>query len=336
MTTEPYQAPHRDNPIENLIFFWGIGSGRAPAIRNTGWNIARDGWQQFVDQWIKPMIDLGVRRFQLHNPFGTDLGEPMEMDQAIEAEQRGLRGLLDDFVSAWRPITASGQVEVISYLGLFDVDMRRLQTGQYSKDDFLETFWKCFRLPLDAGMSLGWDALHYNGVGERDTWYLMYRLIQSLGVKCYIEPWPHRLRPHLWDCNHESTVQVWRNMVRDPNRWPSWAAPREVCTGEACVIMNSPDATQGHTWQNGDTWQPQWCREIMAQGMTPIVGLPYRRMVAEQETLEHYLQRGLEVDPPPVTLDSAPAVVIGRPKPVRLGVGPDTPATPKKTPPVTD
>jgi len=267
-------------PIDNLICFFGIGSG-SNSTRNIQFNVATEGWQQFVDRFVKPGIELGIRRFHIHNPGGTETGEPMEADQFLEARNAGIE-VWRDFVKAWRPITAQG-IEVVAYLGLMDEDFAVRAANRLKRDDFIKRCWDSYRYPLDAGMSLGFDALHDER--ESDYYYTWFRFVESLGVRCYIEPWPKKTHTWFHSANTITTVQLYRSIARGA----SWAATPEQLTGEKVILMNAPDTNAGQTWENVDTWCPAWCREMQAKGLTPLVAL--QKMIERRESLRQWLSR---------------------------------------------
>lgn len=271
-----------------IIAFWGIGSGADPAHRNIGWNIATEGWQQFVDAMVRPAIEMGVTRFWIHNPAGTEAGQPMQADQFARAREAGLYPVLKDFVQAWKPITA--RYEVVAYLGLFEQEFMDLAPAQ-----FLDRVMESYRLPIEAGMSIGFDAMFQEDGTRADQRFM--RLLQSLGVKTYVEPWPRNTSPQLFDCNNISTVQLYNHKLYVD---PSWAAAREKLTGEIVIALNSPMSewdpriptpprVPTNNWANFSTgWGAEWCREIIAQGFTALIGMD--EMVARRQTLESWLE----------------------------------------------
>lgn len=249
--------------MNSVVAFWGIGSGADPAHRNIGWDIAIRGWSQFVESQIKPAIDLGYTRFHLHNPGGSVLGLPMQADQFMLCGEKGLVSVLKDFVKAWKPITA--KFEVIAYLGTLSgtPTFINLKTQKKPKD-YLKRLYDSYSLPLDAGMSIGFDALY--DAPPISAEYSFLRFLQSFGVRTYIEPWPQITQPQYWDCNHVSTVQLINHMQRIDG---SWAAPKDKLTGECLVIMNEPP--QGHTWSDYNDWCPDWMRSMWAQNFIPCI-----------------------------------------------------------------
>lgn len=248
--------------------------------RNMGWSIKEHGWLGFVERYIKPALDLGVTRFQLHNPAGTLPNEAMQADQYIEAKEAGLSWIYKDFVKAWRQITKDPKIEVIAYLGsLPEEDFTRLQSSRWTLDTYLQRLTDSYRYPLDAGCAIAFDAMHMNPSTSPE--YHFMRMLQGLGVRTWIEPWPNIVTPHFWDCNHQTTVQLYGHINSE------WAAPRDRLTGEGAIIMNQPPL--GRTWQDVDQWCPKWCRQVIAENLTPIVAL--HSVIERRERLEAWLNR---------------------------------------------
>lgn len=277
--------------MKNIISYYGIGSGADVPNRNIGWGIPRHGWQQFVDTLIKPQIDLGITRFQIHNPGGTLPNEIMQADQFVEAKDAGLTWVYKDFVKAWRPITE--KYEVIAYLGtLPEEDFLRLQSSKFTLDTWMQRLVDSYRYPIDAGMTIAFDAMHHN-LSTSPEYHFM-RMLQGLGIKTWIEPWPSISYPHFWDCNNQSTVSLYHHMIY---RDSSWAAPKESLTGEIAIILNNPPAwwqeyvptrDETKTWQNYDDWGPAWCNEMTALGFTSIVSL--FQLIEQHKRLEDWLK----------------------------------------------
>jgi len=264
---------------EKVIAYWGIGSGSNVEDRRIQFGIKETGWRGFVQKYITPAIPLGYQRFHLHNPAGTLPNEEMQADQFQDAKEQGDLGwIFRDFVSAWRPITRNLSLEVIAYLGTFEDDFARYQAGQYTKDNYLKRLWESYRYPLDAGMSIGFDAM--TGP-ETDPDYHFMRMLQGLGVKTYIEPWPNVRNPHHWDCNNITTNQLFAHLN------PNWAAPRTSLTGEVIILLTTPPT--GETWANYDAWGPRWCREFMANGYSVMV--PLYQQILRGEPLDQWLER---------------------------------------------
>lgn len=267
--------------MKNFIGCFNIGySGGSVAHRNIGYNLHNIGWMGFVEKWAKPLLDKGVTRIELHNPGGTLPGEDMQADQFIHARNAGLNWVAKDFAKAWKPIT--NQIEVIAYLGLAhtDANLVDLKTRRHQKDNWLYRMWDSYRLPLDAEMSIGFDAIHNEP--ETSPEYHFVKMIEGLGFKTYIEPWPVKSRTHWFSSNH-ITVNSFLPFVNQ-----SWAADESLLTGEKVVMINQGPPVNGgfeYYWQ----WGPSMIRSFQEKGWTVMA--PVDILIENNETLEQFLAR---------------------------------------------
>ena len=189
----PGDAAYRRD-VERFVSFYNIGwSTNSPRHRNIGWNVATRGWANFIRFQIQPQIDFGVRRFQLHNPFGDIAGEAMQLDQYQHAQEAGLLPVVNGFVEAWRPITDQG-IEVIGYVGcgMHDPDFDSLEM-----DAWLERAFASVQPMLDAGMSIGLDAAIFADAGSPP--HVFAQQLRERGVRVYIESKPMKTTPHWFD-----------------------------------------------------------------------------------------------------------------------------------------
>lgn len=271
--------------MNNFIGYFNIGfSGGAISNRNIGYDLKEIGWREFIDRWVKPLIlEKGVSRIELHNPAGTLPNEDMQADQFIHARRQGLDWVSKDFISAWRPITAMKNVEIISYLGLMhtDADFSRLKLKRNCKDNWLYRVYDAYRLPMDAGMSIGFDAIHHEP--EESPEHHFVKMVSGLGLKTYIEPWPHKDCPHWFQSNHITVNSFWPHV-----NGSSWAADEKLLTGEKIMMINKGLETNGgfeYFW----LWGPKMIRDFQAKGFTVMAPADY--LFEYNETLEEFLER---------------------------------------------
>lgn len=123
--------------IERIVSFFGIASGSAAHFpRQVHLVNERTGWRGFVDTFVKPQLDLGVRRFLFWMPFGQDrlrdhrspsgrtFKSRVRFDQwqQAQAHQRdlpsGQRWMTEGFVDETLKLTDAG-CQVICYTGTF-------------------------------------------------------------------------------------------------------------------------------------------------------------------------------------------------------------------------
>lgn len=184
--------------IHGANFGW---SGNDPANRNVGRIRPGGSWAEWVAANVTPLLARGVRRFELHNPFGALADEPMQLAQSIHAREAGLTHLVAGFADAWAPVTAAG-VEVIGYVGSgrFEAGFGELEANAWRGRAA-----RALAPMLDAGMSIALDASAAAAEGSQ-THRLAERLRDS-GVIVYAEAKPNRSSP----CWHG-----WPIIVRDP------------------------------------------------------------------------------------------------------------------------
>lgn len=224
---------------ERIIEGWLIGGTvDDPARRNVGRHQVGDGgWTAFVDTRARDAYAWGIRRFWLHNPFGTLRDEVMQFDQYLDARDAGLQVLTDDFASAWGPVTRGRfgeRVEVISYIGVADPDDDRLSEvlRQGSPAATLSVMLRCIQPFLEAGTSIGADAA--TPLADDGVSFHFYKYLESIGVPVYVESRPQKANPrwaefpvfaenHWW---HRSNPE----RHQDSSRWamPDAAMTREV------------------------------------------------------------------------------------------------------------
>lgn len=241
---------------QRIVSFFLIGGSSTNIVdRRVAWNLRQIGWQGFVQTRIRPQLDAGVRRIQIHNPFGTLPEEPMQFDQFLHARDAGLDFLIDDFVKAWRPVvqgiyTEGEPVEVIAYLGKLEDDpdfAKLLDKGDTA--GWLARAIISMSLPLEAGMSIGFDAAA--PASEQSPTHHLTQLVKSLGVRIYIEARPYQNTPHWFDENIIITDTFWKRS--DPERYPDdsgkWAARNDQLKGEIVHIIFPEHADDPENWK---------------------------------------------------------------------------------------
>ncbi|MEM1108084.1 MAG: hypothetical protein AAGH99_05255 [Planctomycetota bacterium] len=231
-----HEAEIVNDYVSKLIAFYNIGFSSSDSTkRHVGRNIERDGWKGFVKKTVRPSLDWGFRRVQLHNPFGDDGEWPMELDQAIRAENEGFDYLTDGFVEAWRPVTrgdyTGGEpVEVVAYLGSYRLPEFEAMESSGDWPGWLGRAMQSVRLPLEAGMTLAFDSFVVAGPDS-----YAFRFVEHLrhnGHRVYIETWPNRRRTHWRHTNIVVAEQWFRRNHQSGN-----VVRREELTGEVVRLM---------------------------------------------------------------------------------------------------
>lgn len=192
----------------NVILWWLIAHTSTKAEHRRVGKITPDGgWKAFVEQTVQPAVQWvregGFKpRVMFHNPFGVDAGEGSDADQWIEARERGLQWLTDDYIPLMYGLASAG-VEVITYLGGWaaDPDFRQLvEEGRI--DAYLWRFWRSTRPALLVG-SCGFDATTPFSLDHPITHLVMavdslYKMSGRPGT-VYIEATPDFDHAHWYD-----------------------------------------------------------------------------------------------------------------------------------------
>lgn len=250
-------------PRQHLVAFYNIGfSANNPADRMVGRSLKKVKWKGFVRGEMVPLLDWGVRRIELHNPFGADPGVGMVLDQYLAAKEAGLDWLTDDFVEAWKPVTRGDYthgepVEVIAYVGHgYGGEFKRLLEADDLKG-YRARAVDSVRPLVAAGMSIGFDSAAVAGADHP-----FYRFIRDLRdtahVRVYIEPWPQRSSEH-W---HSFNVITAERFFQLAQVHPA-VAPRSSMTGEIIRLQAHPPIDRP---PNDSTWLLRGLVDALAAG----------------------------------------------------------------------
>lgn len=253
------------------------GSSNDPSKRCIGYPLKSNGWKGFIEQNVHPGLKLGFQRFSLHNPAGTLPNEPMQPDQFVHALESGHTYLVQDFVSEWSKITSL--VEVNCYMGQLkdDPNFTRLQSSK-NIAKWLQRIWNAYRFPLEAGMSISFDALF--DVREDSPELKFYELLASLGVRTYVEPLPIKTNPWLAKANFIITEQLFKN------KDASWETPDKLLTGEKIRLLNQPFGDPGiNSFKNELDWLHKWMLDCQKTNYSCMFG-PYAMYAAEISVAE--------------------------------------------------
>ncbi len=259
------RAPEIGKPVVDFIIG---GSHSDPRRRMVGWNIVTEGWAAFIRKRVDAYLEIGTTRVILHNPFGILPGEPMQLDQYLNAlEQPGLRMLTVGFDRAWKPVTDRG-VEVIAYIGCprLDTDATRIDEEE-GRAAGLAFALRCLQPALDAGMSIGLDAAA-PADGDSLTWDLANHL-RSEGVKVYVEARPHAEMSHWFDFPVICIDRFWRRSDPDLHSDAQGAA-NHLLTGEILRMIIQYQIPAD--WESTEAgYIQQLSRTVQSHGHTPIV-----------------------------------------------------------------
>ena len=252
--TEVFASTDPDQTIrparERLVEAWLIGgSHHDPARRMVGTHqIGAGGWPDFVNQRARDVYDWGLRRFWLHNPFGTLPAQLMQFDQYLDAEDAGLDVLTENFSESWAPVVQGSfgePVELIAYLGTADSADDRLKTAfaDGNPASILGTMLACVKPVLLAGGSIGADmAVKLSDDGPE---FHFYKYLESIGIPVYVESRPKLDNPG-WAEFPVFAVDAWwkrSDPAHNPDCVP-WALPNEAMqAGVVRWMRNYPGAS---------------------------------------------------------------------------------------------
>ena len=177
----PLAAEHNDTEWKRLL----------------GWNII-DGWfnssiNRLLDDYAAEFRSRNLPfRMLLHSPWGLNVGESMDFDQRVEAEQNPhLQDAIDSFVP-WleqrvRPLVEESGGELIIYLGsgTADADMRALENNPIAYADRIAA--SIADIPDWASIALDNSA----EIQESDPFWLFVESQQEAGRRLYVEARPH-------------------------------------------------------------------------------------------------------------------------------------------------
>lgn len=276
---------------ERIIEGWLIaGSSEDEGRRKVSMNqVDSGGWPAFVDNRAKDVYDWGIRRFWLHNPFGTLSDEVMQFDQFLDAREANIDVLTENFAEAWKPVVAGSfgePVELVAYIGTADPEDDRLkavfETGDSAR--ILGTMLACVKPILMAGGSIGADAAVK--LPDDGPAFHFYKYLESIGVPIYVESRPKLANPK-WAEFPVFAVDAWWNrsnpaLHQDALTWamPNGDIQREVVRWIRDYSGNSTDPAvlEGVI---------QRTRAALLQGDTVIIrtdglraaGIPFERLV---------------------------------------------------------
>lgn len=264
--TSPVDAEFVRN---HVIAWYPIGhSSRDTRRRMVGRNLEKTGWGGFVKQSVLPVLKrYGFKRVMLHNPFGTLTGEAMQFDQYLTAKAAGLNWLTDGFVTAWKPVTASG-VEVIGYIGNphLDSESQNLLKSKGEKAVFARG-WKAIDPLVQAGMSIGYDAAVITD--KNSATYHFAHMMRAHGLKVYVEARPRANKPWWFDYPVVAREDTWqKTMPASPQAPNRKFASRADLKSDIVRIARVPARWKREHKPN--QWPQIACR-IIAEGDSAVI-----------------------------------------------------------------
>lgn len=235
------------------VLFLTVGASSSDeSVRKLGWGLPSNGWYNSVidkrlDEWAGEFKQRDLPfRVLLHNPWGTQNGEVMDFDQAIEAHENPKLKLVCDSFGPWLESRIKPHLgengECIIYLGSGrrDKDMLALHDQPAAYLD---------RLNRSVAEVPDWCSIVFDDASSltEDHPFTHFVRLQSKIRRVYIEPRPikdgaTRFLPVVVDSR-----LWWRT---NPERFPDAAgsAPNHECGDEVLRFMLQGDESHRRNW----------------------------------------------------------------------------------------
>ena len=234
-------------------YFLVGGSSSDPATRTVSRGTFGNGWWSFVAHNVIPDMLWGIKRIELHNPFGLLPGQAyFPADQFLEAQAAGLTWLTKDFVTSWRFVTRFG-IEVIGYIGdpEFDPSFQALASDPAAWN---ARFDAAVAPLVQAGMSVAFDL--GQAMQQGDLLSQAVDRLRGQGVKVYLEQRPPEFSSYNLSFPVIATDQDWINSNPYLNQQSGWAAKNsELPAGNVVrIIQTTPPgiAFNDRAWMLGE------------------------------------------------------------------------------------
>ena len=271
-------AYQQDSPVASFSksqlvdYFLVGGSSSDPSTRFVSRGTYGSGWWSFAVRNVIPDMLWGVKRVELHNPFGIQGGQSFfPADQYLAAQAQGLTWLTRDFVPTWRFITRLG-VEVIAYIGNpeDDASFQPLTSDPAAWNARFDASVAPF---VQAGMSIAFDV--GQAVQQGDLLSQAIDRLRAEGVKVYLEQRPPEFSSYNLTFPVIATDQDWLNSNPYLNPLASWAAKNsEVPAGNVVRIIQ---VTPPGISPNNRQWMLGELHSILSDGNSAAVSVSWLR-----------------------------------------------------------
>jgi hypothetical protein len=281
--------PARERIVERYIIGGSLNDDSRRRV--SAWALSDQGWPHFVSTEVADPYRWGVRRFWLHNPFGTVSGEVMQFDQYLDAMEGRHDFLVDRFAESWRPVVKGSlgePIELVCYLGAMDPDDDRMKDAFAGEDPAktLSTMLTCIRPVLMAGASIGADAA--TPLDDEGPAFHFYKFLESIGMPVYVESRPKKAEPRWSEFPVFALDHWWLRSNPEFHLDSSWALPNASLRQERLRMIDDLGARIDAT---GVQSQVQRIRSILLEGDTVVLNT--RKLRDRGVTLED-LTRGID------------------------------------------
>lgn len=218
----------------------------------------KSGWYgRFLQNYIVPLVNVGIRRFLLHNPFGLDHANGQaiySLDQYLAAKNEKLTWLHSDFIKSVRAFQVKyPSVELIGYLGHPKLRMDSLASSTF------QAVAESAVYPLRAcNMSVAIDAC-IDYPKPHPLWDFS-RWCQQYGTPIYAEGRPTKANPHWGENSYFALVGNYERGDSD-----GWGLPDSAVAGEKVLIEqgNNADSGTGSWTDNYSGWEAQKIKTLL-------------------------------------------------------------------------
>lgn len=240
------------NISQDFISLLSIGGTDMSAPDTIRADIRDSLWWRYLESRVPVQMKAGVRRFMVWAPGGYERGKPINFTRRFGSAELG---------DAVREYIKSG-AEVIVYLGQMPRDPVLSKAGPAM---WLNRAIDNVCALTEQGCSIAFDDVD-DLVSMADRHELLISLLDSLGVRVYVEPRIQASKPSMLHDLRSITVAFYLE------RFPKEYHPG--CPEHIALLTGRPPASFGWgelTVRAGDHWNkaiPPWSRRQRAEGRT--------------------------------------------------------------------
>ena len=271
-------AYQKDPPVgsfskSQLVDYFLVGGSSAdPNTRMVSRGTFGNGWWIFVTRNVIPDMFWGVKRVELHNPFGVLPGQPyFPADQYLEAQAQRLTWLTRDFVPTWRFVTRLG-IEVIAYIGNPEDDPS-FQPLTSDPAAWNARFDASVAPYVQAGMSIAFDV--GQAVQQGDLLSQAIDRLRAQGITIYLEQRPPESSSYNLTFPVIAADQDWINSNPYLNTQFSWAAKNSEVP--AANVVRIIQTTPSGIATNNRGWMLEELHSILEDGNSAAVSVAWLR-----------------------------------------------------------
>lgn len=240
------------NIYQDFISLLSIGGTDMSAPDTIRADIRDSLWWKYLESRVPVQMKAGVRRFMVWAPGGYTAGKPINFMQPFRAISLG--GAAQNYIK-------SG-AEIIVYLGQIPRDP---VLSKAKAAEWLHLAVQNIGYLIDAGCSIAFDNVD-DLVSMADRYELLISLLDSLGVRVYVEPRIQASKPSM--LHDLRSITVASDLERFPKEY------HHGCPEHIALLTGTPPPSFGwgdDTNRPGAEWNraiPPWSRRQRAEGRT--------------------------------------------------------------------